>query len=81
MGSTALKGLLGDYQVRLSDMLGKPFQHGGIWIIAVYHPAYVLRAIDQAAKQHAFDMMVSGFKQAQQLLTANDGPKNALAMI
>src|SRR5690349_1042001 len=37
MGSTALKGLLGDFQVRLTELLSKPFQHDGIWIIAVYH--------------------------------------------
>ena len=77
MGSTALKALLGVNQVRLTDLMGKPFQHDGIWIIAVYHPAFVLRAVDQATKQHALDMMVDGFKQAQQLLTANDAPKAA----
>ena len=77
MGSTALKALLGVNQVRLTDLMGKPFQHDGIWIIAVYHPAFVLRAVDQATKQHALDMMVDGFKQAQQLLTASDAPKAA----
>ncbi|MGV3741577.1 MAG: UdgX family uracil-DNA binding protein [Burkholderiaceae bacterium] len=73
MGSTALKSLLDTSQVALTDLIGKPFQHEGRWIVAVYHPAYVLRAPDAAAKEQAFRKMVEGFRLAQQLAErAND---------
>ncbi len=68
MGSTALKSLLDTSQASLTELLGKPFQHEGRWIIAVYHPAYVLRAPDAALKEEAFRQMVEGLNTARQLV-------------
>jgi probable DNA metabolism protein len=66
MGSTALKSVINTSQVVLTEVLGKPFLHEGRWIVAVYHPAYVLRVPDEALKRQAFEQMVEGLRRAQQ---------------
>jgi DNA polymerase len=73
LGSTALKSVLGTANVTLKDTIGKPIRHGGRWVVTVYHPSYVLRVPDEAAKQQALAAMVDGLKQAQRLLTQPDG--------
>jgi uracil-DNA glycosylase family protein len=67
LGTTALKALSGDSHASLGAALGTPFEHGGHWIVATYHPSYVLRVPDQATKALAFDGMVAGFRQAKVL--------------
>jgi DNA polymerase len=68
LGSTALKAVLGTGHVTLKDTIGQPLRHGGRWVVTVYHPSYVLRVPDAAAKEQAFGVMVEGFRLAQQLL-------------
>lgn len=69
LGSTALKSLLDTHTVNLGSLLGRPFQHGGHWIIAIYHPAYALRARDEEIKQNAIQIMADGLRQAKNLLS------------
>jgi uracil-DNA glycosylase family protein len=68
LGSTALKAVLGTAHVTLKDTLGKPIRHGGRWVVAVYHPSFVLRVPDEAMKSRAMAAMVDGLKLAQRLL-------------
>ncbi|HZV66159.1 MAG TPA: UdgX family uracil-DNA binding protein [Telluria sp.] len=74
LGSTALKAVLGTGHVTLKDTIGQPLHHGGRWVVTVYHPSYVLRVPDAAAKEQAFGVMVEGFRLAQQLLTQAPPP-------
>ncbi|MBC7413630.1 MAG: UdgX family uracil-DNA binding protein, partial [Herminiimonas sp.] len=64
LGGTALKAILGDPKATLTDRLGVPFQHEGKWIVAVYHPSYVLRVPDEAARAKAMNVLVDGLASA-----------------
>jgi DNA polymerase len=66
LGGTALKSLLGNNSVNLSDLLGKPFLHDEYWIIATYHPAYALRVPDEGSRRNALRTMAKAFRQAQE---------------
>ena len=68
MGTTALKSVLGQSSVTLKESLGKPLWHEGRWVVTIYHPSYVLRVPDEAAKHEAFSSMVQGLKLAHELL-------------
>jgi probable DNA metabolism protein len=68
LGTTALKALLGTSHVTLKDTLGQPIRHQGRWVVTIYHPSYVLRVPDKAAKEQAFAVMVEGLKLARTLL-------------
>jgi uracil-DNA glycosylase len=70
MGSTALKSVLGagTGAVTLKDFLGKPVRHDGCWVVTIYHPSYVLRVPDEAARHAALTVMVEGLRLAQALL-------------
>ena len=70
LGSTALKSLLEDGRATMKDVLGAPFQHGGRWIVTVYHPSYVLRAPDAASREQAYGVIVAGLRAALHLLQA-----------
>lgn len=72
LGSTALKSLLGTQSVNLGAALGKPFQHEGYWIIAVYHPAYALRVPEEQARTSAVQVMVEGLRLAKNLLAQRE---------
>jgi probable DNA metabolism protein len=74
LGSTALKAVLGTSHVTLKDTLGQPIRHDGRWVVTVYHPSYVLRVPDAAAKEQAFAVMVDGLKLANELLTRPGNP-------
>ena len=67
LGSTALKAVLDNPQATLKDAMGHPIAHAGRWVVAVYHPSYVLRVPDKAAKEQAFAQMVEGLRLARQL--------------
>ena len=67
LGSTALKSVTGNPHAALKDVLGKPFQHQGRWVIAVYHPSYVLRVPGEELKAQAFALMVEGLREAKRL--------------
>lgn len=73
MGSTALKAVTGDSHATLKDAMERPFMHEGRWIVAIYHPSYVLRVPGDDAKAQAFAAMVAGFRQAVALLAAPPG--------
>jgi DNA polymerase len=68
LGTTALKSVLGTSHVTLKDTIGRALRHEGRWVVAIYHPSYVLRVPDAAAKSQAFAVMVEGLKMAQDLL-------------
>ena len=67
LGSTALKAVTGNPHAALKDVLGKPFQHQGRWIVVVYHPSYVLRVPGEDVKAQAFEVIVDGLRDAARL--------------
>ena len=71
LGATALKAVLGDGAATLKESLCKPIRHDGRWVVAVYHPAYVLRVPDEDAKAQALAVMVQGLHLATRLLAEN----------
>jgi len=72
LGSTALKSLLQDGSATMTSMMNDghpaPVQHDGRWVVTVYHPSYVLRAPDEAARRQAYGVIVEGLRQALGLL-------------
>jgi DNA polymerase len=70
LGSTALKAVTGDPHATLRDAMGKPFAHQGRWVVATYHPSYVLRVPGEDAKAQAFAHMAGAFREAVALLSA-----------
>jgi DNA polymerase len=68
LGGTALKSVLQDGSATMKSVMDAPFQHEGRWVIAVYHPSYVLRAPDEASRQQAYEVIVDGLRQALRLL-------------
>ena len=72
LGSTALKSLLQDGSATMTSMMNDghpaPVQHDGRWVVTVYHPSYVLRAPDEAARRQAYGVIVEGLRQALQLV-------------
>jgi uracil-DNA glycosylase len=68
MGTTALKSVLGTSHLTLKDTMGQALRHEGRWVVTIYHPSYVLRVPDDAAKKIAFGVMVDGLKLAHRLL-------------
>ena len=73
LGSTALKAVLGSGSVALKDHVGTPIRHDGRWVVTVYHPSYVLRLPDAAAKAQARAVIVDGLKLAQRLMAGEGG--------
>ena len=73
LGSTALKAVLGSGSVALKDHVGTPVRHDGRWVVTVYHPSYVLRLPDEAAKAQARAVIVDGLKLAQSLMAGDGG--------
>jgi uracil-DNA glycosylase family protein len=68
LGATALKALSGDRHASVGAARQRPFEHGGRWIVAAYHPSYVLRIPDRAARERTFDDLVDALRAAQALL-------------
>lgn len=67
LGGTALKAVLEDSHAALKDYMDAPVQHAGRWIVATYHPAYVLRVPGAAEKARALAAMVEALRAAQAL--------------
>jgi probable DNA metabolism protein len=67
LGSTALKAVTANPHAALKEVQGQPFEHQGRWIVAIYHPAYVLRVPGAELKAEAFDAMVDGLRAARSL--------------
>ena len=70
MGSTALKAVTGNPHATLKDVMGKPFEQHGCWIVVIYHPSYVLRVPGEDVKAQAFASMVEGLREARRLAAA-----------
>jgi len=68
LGSTALKSVLEKGSATMKSVMDAPFQHDGYWVVTVYHPSFVLRAPDEAARQAAYSVIVDGLRQARRLL-------------
>ena len=68
LGSTALKSIMQDGAASMTPLLGTPAQYDGRWVVSVYHPAYVLRALDEASRRQAYRVIVEGLRQALTLL-------------
>ncbi|MYM67592.1 UdgX family uracil-DNA binding protein [Pseudoduganella sp. FT55W] len=73
MGATALKSVLQDGSATMGAMMEAPFQHDGRWVVAVYHPSFVLRARDEESRRQAYDVIVAGLRQALTLGPARSG--------
>ena len=71
LGSTALKAVLDDPHATLKASLGTAVGHGGRWVVATYHPAYVLRVPEPSARQQAFGALVDALRRAQVLVSAH----------
>jgi DNA polymerase len=67
LGSTALKAVLEDSHAALKDYMGQPVQHAGRWVIATYHPAYVLRVPGADEKARALAAMVDALRAAAKI--------------
>jgi DNA polymerase len=76
LGTTALKSILGTSHVTLKDTIGQALRHEGRWVVTIYHPSYVLRVPDDAAKKAAFKVMVDGLRLAQSLLDETGKPES-----
>jgi DNA polymerase len=74
LGATALKSVLKNGSATMSAVMDAPFEHEGRWVIAVYHPSYVLRAPDEESRQQAYEVIVAGLRQA---LTFIPGPAHS----
>jgi DNA polymerase len=70
LGGTALQAVLEDGEAAVGTYLGRPLRHRGRWVVAVYHPAYVLRLPDAQAANEALAVMAEGLRQAQMLAIA-----------
>lgn len=78
LGATALKAVLGKKTVTISKVLGMAIEQEGRTVIATYHPSYVLRVPDQAARQAAFERIVDALEMAARLSKA-PAPRKAAA--
>lgn len=67
LGSTALKAITGNPHAALKDGLGAPFRHQGHWIVAAYHPSYVLRVPGQDMKAQALTVLADALCDARRL--------------
>lgn len=67
LGGSALQAVLQDAEAAVGAYLGRPVRHEGRWVVAVYHPSYVLRLPDARAASEALAVMVEGLRQAQTL--------------
>ena len=73
LGATALKSILKDGSATMSAVMDAPFEHEGRWVVAVYHPSFVLRARDEDSRQQAYEVIVAGLRQALTLAPARSG--------
>jgi DNA polymerase len=73
LGATALKSVMKDGSATMSAVMDAPFQHEGRWVVAVYHPSFVLRARDEGSRQQAYEVIVAGLRQALRLAPARSG--------
>jgi DNA polymerase len=77
LGGTALQAVLQDPSAAIGAHIGRPLRHQGRWVIAVYHPAYVLRLPDAQAASEALAVMAEGFRLAQKLAAGGNDQAQA----
>jgi DNA polymerase len=73
LGATALKSVLRDGSATMSSVMDAPFVHEGRWVVAVYHPSFVLRARDEDSRQQAYEVIVAGLRHALTLGPVRSG--------
>jgi DNA polymerase len=73
LGATALKSVMKDGSATMSAVMDAPFEHEGRWVVAVYHPSFVLRARDEESRQQAYEVIVAGLREALRLAPARSG--------
>ncbi len=73
LGATALKSVMRDGSATMSAVMDAPVQHEGRWVVAVYHPSFVLRARDEESRQQAYEVIVAGLREALKLAPARSG--------
>ena len=73
LGATALKSVMRDGRATMSAVMDAPFQHDGRWVVAVYHPSFVLRARDEQGRRQAYDIIVAGLREALRLAPVRSG--------
>jgi probable DNA metabolism protein len=78
LGGTALKSITGDVHIGITKSLGQPFRHEGRWVVAIYHPSYVLRVPDDRLRAEALAVMVAGLKEALALANSPAPPAQDL---
>ncbi|RFU44495.1 UdgX family uracil-DNA binding protein [Paraburkholderia sp. DHOC27] len=71
LGATALKALLADKNLRLSDALGKTFERDGRVVIATWHPSYGLRARDASTRERVYADIVDALRRAGDAARSN----------
>lgn len=64
LGATALRAVLDDPHARLQDHFGKLGEARGRALVATWHPSYVLRAPDPAAREAARTALVEALRLA-----------------
>jgi len=57
----------GNPHATLREAMPAPSMHQQRWIVAVYHPSYVLRVPGDEQKQQAFQALVDGLREAKRL--------------
>jgi uracil-DNA glycosylase family protein len=68
LGGTALKAITGQASATLKEAMAQPFQHAGRWVVATYHPSYVLRVPGADARQQARAALAAALRTALKLL-------------
>lgn len=67
LGGTALKSVLQDGRATLKAFMEAPVRHGSYWVLATYHPAFILRAPEDDAREQAREALVQALRTALEL--------------
>ncbi|WP_370584478.1 uracil-DNA glycosylase family protein, partial [Burkholderia pseudomallei] len=73
LGAIALKAVLDDRHARLQPAMGVVQSAGGRYVIATYHPSFVLRVPDPDARKRAYAAIVEACRIAHELAQRTDG--------
>lgn len=73
LGSTALEALLERKPRGLAQFMGRPLRLDERWIIATYHPSYILRTPDAEQQAQARRALVAALREARTLAAENEG--------
>jgi uracil-DNA glycosylase family protein len=74
LGSTALRALTGRADLALSQVQGQALRLGERWLVATWHPSYVLRLSGAKEQAAAFNAMLHALQLAKSLLPAQGQP-------